>query len=151
LNNSFGTTFGTTFCSLFSLVKNNRERKRKRENKKIMWVWKKKLYKNCIKMVVQISFLIPWRGKYFQPSRKWKLRLSFFHQFSSYILIIWMDWCFNVHIWVFDSLSIPKYWLFNFSCWVKKHFFSHNFGYFYLYISYLMIFLNMNKTLIAFF
>jgi len=33
-------------CYLFSLVKNIRERgkKRKRENKKIMWIWKIKLY-----------------------------------------------------------------------------------------------------------
>jgi hypothetical protein len=33
------------------------ERKRKRENKNIMWVWKRKLFKSCHKMVVQISFL----------------------------------------------------------------------------------------------
>jgi len=44
--------------SLFSLVKNNGERKRKRENKRIMWVWERKLLKNCHKLVVQISFLL---------------------------------------------------------------------------------------------
>jgi len=40
--------FGTTL--LFSFLigqKKNRERKSKRENKKIMWVWERKLYWNC--------------------------------------------------------------------------------------------------------
>jgi len=54
----FFTTFGTAFCSVFSLVKNNRERKRKRENKIIMWIWERKLYKIYIKIIVQISFLL---------------------------------------------------------------------------------------------
>jgi len=62
-------------CSLFSLIKNNRERKRKRENKNIIWVWKKKLYKSCIKMVVQILFLInylPLTCTYFCKKKKKK-------------------------------------------------------------------------------
>jgi len=42
---------------LFLLVKNNRERKKKRENKNIMWVWERKLSKSCCKIVVQISFI----------------------------------------------------------------------------------------------
>jgi len=44
--------------SFIWLIKNNRERKRKRDNKKIMWVWERKLSKSCSKMVVHISFLI---------------------------------------------------------------------------------------------
>ena len=53
---------GQPCCSLFSLAKTNRERKRKRENKKITWVWERKLYKSCTKMVVQISFLLKIRA-----------------------------------------------------------------------------------------
>ena len=54
---SFDITFVTTSFSFFSLVKNNVERKMKRENKRIMWVWERKLSKSCHKMIVQISFL----------------------------------------------------------------------------------------------
>ena len=43
--------------SLFLLVKNNGERKRKRENKNVMWVRERKLSKSCHIMVVQIWFL----------------------------------------------------------------------------------------------
>ena len=46
--------------SLFSLVQNNRERKMKRENKNVMWVWERKLSKSCNKVVVQISFLFSY-------------------------------------------------------------------------------------------
>jgi len=58
-NDIFWTTIllqllGQTCCSLFSLVKNNRERKRKRENKKIKWVWERKLYKNCFTYIIYL-------------------------------------------------------------------------------------------------
>jgi len=79
--NSFCTTFGTTFCSLFSLVKNKRERKRKRENKKIMWVWGRKLYKSCIKMVV-----FPWENN----CRIDVLSVNF-HSFQSFVYWIEND------------------------------------------------------------
>jgi len=52
--------------SLFSLVKNNVERKRKRENKRIMQVWERKLSKSCYKVVVQNHFSI-WEMIFEQP------------------------------------------------------------------------------------
>jgi hypothetical protein len=43
--------------SHFLLVKNSGERKRKRGDNNIMWVWERKLSKSCQKVVVKISFL----------------------------------------------------------------------------------------------
>ena len=61
MNSDIWTNIWYNFCdnfffSLFSLVKNNGERKMKRENKNIVWVWERKLSKSYYKRVVQISF-----------------------------------------------------------------------------------------------
>jgi len=54
----FVTTLMTIFIfSLFIGLKQGREKKKKRENKNIMWVWERKLSKSYHKVVVQISFL----------------------------------------------------------------------------------------------
>jgi len=50
------TLVTTLFFFIFIGQKQWREKK-KREDKNIMWVWERKLYKSCYKMVVQISFL----------------------------------------------------------------------------------------------
>jgi len=57
--------FWQLLFSLFSLVKNNGERKRKRKNNIIVWVWERKLSKSCHKVVVQISLL------YIQARIRW--------------------------------------------------------------------------------
>jgi len=60
-NSDIWTTIWYNFCdNLFFLLffwSKTMERKKGRENKKIMWVWERKLSKNCHKVVVQISFL----------------------------------------------------------------------------------------------
>jgi len=51
------TTMTTSFSSLSIGQKQGRQTKEKRENKNIMWVWKRELSRSCHKMVVHISFL----------------------------------------------------------------------------------------------
>jgi len=61
----FEQLFGDNFCDnlpfLSSYWSKIIERKRKRENKNIMWVWKRRLYKSYHKMDVQISFLYMYK------------------------------------------------------------------------------------------
>ena len=57
LNNHLIQFLWQLLFSFFSLVKNNGEKKKKRENKRVMWEWERKLSKNYHKVVIQISFL----------------------------------------------------------------------------------------------
>jgi len=109
LNNHFIQLLWQLLFSLFSWVKNNRERKRKRENKRIMWVWERKLSKSCHKRVVQISFLIHkrkmltcvfraqdvLRAQDKKPKleiKSWKMYIFNFESFKFYLFILCIYW-----------------------------------------------------------
>jgi len=55
----------TTIFSLFSLDKNNRERKKKRQNKNTCEYEREGCFKSCQKIIVQISFLLKKEWKVF--------------------------------------------------------------------------------------
>jgi len=83
---------GQPCCSLFSLVKNNGERKRKRENKKIMWVWERKLYKNgCTNIISYKNTKFIWKRKKSMLSHSFTLYARVFHRLSIYRSIIITD------------------------------------------------------------